>query len=282
MTERWERRWLGRAVRRCGTKAALIALFGFWVLAPFYFLVVVSFTPRGTTVQGFSWPGFLTLENYRLVVSGANTIWPSLSNSAVVSIVSTAISLIFAVPAAYGLSQLRDRPSGRLIYLSFFILRGIPPVALVIPYYLMFSRAGLLNSLTGLVLALVPIALPFAVWTLRVFFDAIPRELDEAARMDGANLVRRFLFIALPMVKHGVAATGVLSVLLVFVDYIMAVTLGGPATRTFAVYVTSFQQDYVTLVGPLAAASIIGTLPMIVLYATSQRYMQRMAIGGIQ
>jgi multiple sugar transport system permease protein len=270
-----------RRFRGPGIRAALVVLFGFWVLTPIYFLVVVSFAPRGTTVQGFKPLPFLTMENYDLVIEGANNIWPSLLNSAIVSLSATAISLIFAVPTAYGLSQLRHTTSGRLIYLSFFILRGIPPVALVIPYYLIFSRADILNSLPGLILALIPIALPFSVWTLRVYFDAIPKELEEAARMDGANLPQRFFLVILPMVRNGIAATGLLSVLLVFVDYVMAVTLGGPATRTFAVYVTSFQQDYVTLVGPLAAAAVIGTLPMVVLYTTAQRYMRRMTIGGI-
>jgi multiple sugar transport system permease protein len=167
------------------------------------------------------------------------------------------------------------------MYLLFFVLRGVPPVTLVIPYYLILSGAHLLDSLLGLTLALVPLALPFAVWTLRVFFDAIPEELEDAARVDGASAWQRFVLVVAPTVRQGIAATAVLSALLVYVDYILAVTLTGPSSMTYAVYITSFKQDYVTLVGPLAAATLIGTVPMIVLYALSQRYMQRMAIAGI-
>lgn len=272
---------LWRTLRKQWGKATLLILTCAWILIPYYFLFIVSITKKGTTVDGFNLPKFLTLDNYHVIVQGANSIWPSLINSAIVGISATIISLIFAIPAAYGLSRLRHLASARAMYLSFFVLRGIPPVSLVIPYYLMFSSAGLLNSLVGLTLALVTLALPFAVWTLRVFFDAIPIELEEAARIDGASQLQTFIFVALPVVRQGIAATGILSALLVFVDYIFCATLAGPDTRVFSVYVTSFQQDYVTLVGPLAAAAGIGTLPMIVLYTFSQRYMQRMAIAGI-
>lgn len=270
-----------REIRRHPVRLLLLAVISLWVLVPYYFLIVVSFTPAGTSIDGFRPPTFLTLSNYEAVIAGANAIWEPLAHSAIVAVGATVIAMVLATPAAYGLSRLRRRKSAQWVYLSFFVLRGVPPVTLVIPYYLILSKADQLDSLTGLTIALVPMALPFAVWTLRVFFDAIPEELEDAARVDGATVLQRFLFVIMPTARQGIAATSVLAALLIYVDYILAVTLTGPSTLTYAVYVSSFKQDYVTLVGPLAAATLIGTVPMIILYSFSQRYMQRMAIAGI-
>lgn len=268
-------------IRRHWIKVVLLAIVSSWVLAPYFFLVITSITQPGTTVKGFEIPKFLTLASYESVLSGANIIWPSLLHSGIVSVGATIVALLVAVPAAYGLSRLRTRPIARNLYLSFFVFRGVPPVALVIPYYVIFSHAHLLKTLLGLVLASVSLALPFCVWTLRVFFDAIPPELEEAAQVEGANIVQRFLLVVVPLVRQGIAATGVLGMLLVYTDFIFAGSLSGPSSSTFAVYITGFQLDQLTLSNPLAAASLIGTLPMIVMYTFSQRYMQRMAIAGI-
>lgn len=269
---RMRRRWL---------LVLLLAAITAWVLAPYFFLVVASVAQQGTMISGFSIPRFLTWANFKAVLEGANIIWPSLVHSAIVSVGATLVAIIFAVPAAYGLSKLRTLPVARNLYLSFFVFRGVPPVALVIPYFVIFSHTHLLNSFLGLILASVSLSLPFAVWTLRVFFDAIPPELEEAASIEGANVVQRFVYVVVPLVGSGIAATAVLAMLLVYVDFIFAGTLSGADTATFAVYVTGFQLDQLTLSGQLAAASIIGTIPMVIMYAFSQRYMSRMAIAGI-
>ncbi|MFH5822419.1 carbohydrate ABC transporter permease [Georgenia sp. AZ-5] len=262
-------------------KYLLLGLILLWVFVPLYFLVAVSFTRPGTTLDGLERPPVVTTRNYDFVLFGQNVIWPSLQNSAILTVGATLLALLAAVPAAYALSHLRHLRSGRGVYLSFFVLRGVPPVALALPFYVLFARAGLLNTLHGLIVALVPLALPYAVWTLRVFFDAIPREIEEAASVDGAGVWRTFFSIVLPTARPGIAATGILSALLVYVDYLIVATLAGPATTAYPVYVTGFQQDYVALVGPLAAASLLGALPMIAMFAFSQRYMRRLATAGI-
>lgn len=275
------RKPIWRWVRRHWIKVVLLAVVTSWVLAPYFFLVITSVTQPGTVVKGFHIPRFLTLNSFKSVLSGANVIWPSLLHSGVVAIGATVLALLVAVPAAYGLSRLRTLSIARNLYLSFFVFRGVPPVALVIPYYVIFAHAHLLNTLAGLVLASVSLALPFCVWTLRVFFDAVPPELEEAAQVEGANVLQRFFYVVMPLVRQGIAATGVLGMLLVYTDFIFAGSLSGPSSSTFAVYITGFQLDQLTLSNPLAAASLIGTLPMIVMYSFSQRYMQRMAIAGI-
>ncbi|WP_341718467.1 carbohydrate ABC transporter permease [Micromonospora sp. FIMYZ51] len=262
-------------------KGILLTIILAWVLLPLYFLFAVAFTPNGSTLDGFSIPDTLTSTNFMSVLSGANMIWPSLINSVVITVASTVLALIFAVPAAYGLSHLQHKRMGRGLYMMSFVLRGVPPVALVMPYYVIFSKAELLNTMTGVIIALVPLALPYCIWTMRVFFDAVPVQVEEAAGVDGAGVLRTFFSVVLPIARPGIAATGILAALLIFVDYIVVATLAGPATMTFPVYVTTFQQDYLSLVGPMAAASIVGALPMLLMFGFSQRYMLRLANAGV-
>ncbi len=273
-----------RAVRR-GVRniprAILLIVILLWVLVPIYFLVVTSFSPEGTTLDGLTLPKALTLANYSLVFTGSNAIWPALINSTVVTVASTALALVIATPAAYALSHLRHRRLGRGLYLSFFVLRGIPPIALVMPFFLIFSKSSLLNTLPGLIIALTPLALPYCVWTLRVTFDQIPREVEEAGAVDGAGRWRMFASVVLPIATPGIAATGILSALFIYVDYIIVSPLAGPSTYTFPIYVTSFSQDFVQLVGPLSAAAIVGAIPMALLFVFSQRFGKRLASAGI-
>jgi multiple sugar transport system permease protein len=132
---------------------ALVAML-IWIFIPYYFLFVTSLVPQGTAVRGFEWPDFTTLENYRQILFGANTLWPYLFNSVVVTLSVTLLALLIGVPAGYGLSRLRQFPAAKGLYLSFFVLRMLPPVAFVIPYFLLFSRLNLLDTRRGLVLAL--------------------------------------------------------------------------------------------------------------------------------
>lgn len=259
----------------------VLAVVLLWVLVPLYFLVSTSLIPDGTTLRGLRLPSHWTLKNYDAVLSGANTIWKSLENSAIITVATTLLALILAVPAAYALSHMRHGRLGRGLYLSFFVLRGIPPIALVLPFYVIFSKMHTLNTLYGLVIALTPLALPYCVWVLRTVFDSIPSAIEEAASIDGAGTWRRFFSIVIPVAVPGIAAAGVLGALFVYVDYIIVSTLAGPATFTFPIYITSFQEDFVSLVGPLAAAALIGAIPMLILFGFSQRYMRRLATAGI-
>jgi multiple sugar transport system permease protein len=273
-------RAMKRALRQIPRAVVLVVIL-FWVLVPVYFLVATSLSPEGRMLDGLTLPGSITFANYAGLLSGANSIWVPLVNSTIVTVASTAIALVLAVPAAYALSHLRHRRSGRAAYLSFFVLRGIPPIALVMPFYLIFAKTNMFNSLPGLIIALAPLALPYCVWTLRVTFDQIPREIEEAGAVDGAGRLRMFLSVVLPIATPGIAATAVLAGLFIYVDYIIVAPLAGPQTYTFPIYVTSFSQDFVQLVGPLSAASIVGAIPMALMFIVSQRFSRRTASAGI-
>jgi multiple sugar transport system permease protein len=273
-------RVLRRGVRNI-PRTILMIIILLWVLVPMYFLVVTSFSAEGELLPGLVLPTEVTFEHYAAVFSGANAIWPALINSTIVTVASTGLALLIATPAAYALSHMRQRKLGRGLYLAFFVLRGIPPIALVMPFFLIFSRSSMLNTLPGLIIALTPLALPYCVWTLRVTFDQIPKEVEEAGAVDGAGRWRMFTSVVLPIAAPGIAATGILTALFVYVDYIIVAPLAGPNTFTFPIYVTSFSQDFVQLVGPLSAASLIGAIPMVLLFVFSQRFGKRLASAGI-
>lgn len=274
------RDWTVKALSRIA-RWLLLVLVLFWVLVPLYFLVAASVMPDGTTLNGLELPSSYTTDNYQAIFAGHNAIWPPLLNSTIVTVATTILALVIATPAAYGLSHLRRTLPGRSAYMSFFVLRGIPPISLLLPIFLVFSNAGLLDSLIGLVIALTALALPYCVWILRVTFDAIPPEVEEAASIDGAGLFRTFVQVVLPISSTGIAAAGILSALFTYVDYMIVSAIGGPSTYTFPIYITGFKQDFVNLVGPLSAAALIGALPMLVLFVFSQRYMRRLATAGI-
>jgi ABC-type glycerol-3-phosphate transport system permease component len=199
-------------------RAILLAVILAWVLIPFYFLLAVAFSPEGTQIYGITILKKFTLENFKGIFSGYNAIWHPLFNSAVITVSTTFLALLIAVPAAYALSHLRHLKSGRGLYLSFFVLRGIPSISLVLPFYLIFSKLHLLNTLHGLIIALTPLALPYCVWILRVTFDSIPREIEEAASVDGAGPLQTFGKVVLPIAASGIAAAGILSALFTLQD----------------------------------------------------------------
>jgi multiple sugar transport system permease protein len=259
----------------------LILVLLVWVAVPYYFLVVLSLVQQGTLVEGLKPPASITYENYLSIFTGQNAIWPYLLNSTIVASGTTIVALAMAVPAGYGLSRLRTTSvAARWIYLAFFVLRMLPPVALVIPYFLFFSRLRLLDHREALIIALVPLTLPFTVWTIKVFFDVVSENIEEAAYIDGASIVQTFIWVVLPVVTQGIAATGLITFLLAYVDYMVAGTLARQTAMTLPVYLVSLQTDFVVYVGRMMAATLVGTLPMIVLYFYAQRYMRRMAIIG--
>lgn len=268
-------------VLQTGLRAILLLVISLWVLVPVYFLVLTSFVPDKVRLDGFTVPSQFTLDNYYKVFTGENAIWPAMANSTVVTVAATLLSLAIATPAAYALSHLRGRKLGRGLYLCFFVLRGIPPISLVLPLYLIFAKASLLDTLPGLIIAMAPLALPYCVWMLRVTFDQIPREVEEAAVVDGADAWRTFRSVVLPIATPSIAATGLLAALFIYVDFIIVSALAGPSTYTFPVYITTFKQDYITLIGPMAAAALIGAIPMALLFIFSQGLSKRLASAGI-
>jgi multiple sugar transport system permease protein len=259
--------------------AAAVLLILVWVLTPLYFLVVASLTPEGAQTPGLKLPSTLSLEHYQRVLLGTNSLWPFMFNSTVVGLGVVVTVLAFALPAAYALARWKALLS-RLLYTGFFWLRMLPPISLTIPFYLIFSKAGLLDTRIGLTLALVPLNIPLAVWILAGFLGGVPRELEEAAWIDGASVSGTFTRIVLPVTINGIIATGTFLFLEAYTHYLLALVVTNVNAAPLTIFIAGQQTDYRFLIGPMLSAAFVGTLPMIVLYTISLKHLKRMALAG--
>ncbi|MDR2567264.1 MAG: carbohydrate ABC transporter permease [Bifidobacteriaceae bacterium] len=254
-----------------------------WVLLPLYYLFVTSLSPNSEPVLGWSLPRQLTLENYRSIILGGPgqpVIWGFMLTSIIVAGGAMLLSFVVAFPAAYGLSRLTPSKGANRAYVSFLGLQALPTIALVAAFYMLYSKLGLLNTKPGLLCALLTIGVPLEVWVLKAFCDAIPREVEEAATLDGAGTLKRMVRIIIPFMGDGIASTAALTFLQLYVDYLFAVTLTDSSSSTVPVYVTGFQNELSVNVGATCAAAVISMIPMLAVFGVAQRYSKGMALMG--
>ena len=180
-----------------------------------------------------------TLDNYREVIFGSSSILPNLWSSFVVSTAATLLTMLFAVPAAYALARLRypaKRASG------FYVLatQMLPPVGLIIPYYLVLQGIGWLDTYSGLTTIYLTFSLPFAIWLMVSYFEDIPVVMEEAALLDRAGRVRTLWYVILPQVRGGIAVTTIFVFLNAWNEFLFAVVLGGNNVRPVTVAMFNF------------------------------------------
>jgi multiple sugar transport system permease protein len=194
-------------------------------------------------------------------------------NSIIVSGVSTLLALLVGVPAGYGLAKARASGAGALVLIS----RITPGLSYLIPLFIMFRMLGLTGTLYPLIIIHLVISVPIVVWVMMSFFESLPNELEEAALIDGANLWQAFVKVALPLSRPGIVVSAILSFIFSWNNFIFGVVLAGRTTRTLPVAVynsLSFEQ---LSWGPLAAAALVVTLPVLVLTI----FVQREIVGGL-
>jgi ABC-type glycerol-3-phosphate transport system permease component len=223
-----------------------------------------------------------TLANYRDVLFGATSIVPNLVSSLILATGTTALTLLLAIPAAYALARL-ELPAKRGV--GFYVLAAqmLPPVGLVIPYFLMLRGLGWMDSYHGMVLVYVAAALPFAVWLMVSYFEEIPREMEEAALLDRAGRLRTFLYVILPQARGGVAVTIVFVFLNAWNEFLFAVVLGGNRVRPVTVAMFNFISVEQTLWAKLAAAAMIAMAPVIILGLLAQKHIVKgLTVGAVK
>jgi multiple sugar transport system permease protein len=161
--------------------------------------------------------------------------------------------------------------------------RMLPPVALVLPYYFVFRQAGLLGSLWAIGLTHAVFSIAIVIWMMKAYFETLPREIEEAARIDGASTWQVFTRIALPLSHAAVAAAAIFSFLTSWNEFLFAVILSRPQTQTVPVAVASFVGEVYVSWGELAAATVLGLLPALALVFVSQRFLLvGIAPGGVK
>jgi multiple sugar transport system permease protein len=223
-----------------------------------------------------------TLANYREVLFGASSILPNLWSSLVVSGLTTLLAMLVATPAAYALARLRypgKRASG------FYVLatQMLPPVGLIIPYYLALQKAGALDSYGGMILIYLTFSLPFAIWLMVSYFEDVPFEMEEAALLDRAGRWRAFWHVVLPQVRGGLAVTTIFVFLNAWNEFLFAVVLGGNRVRPVTVAMFNFISVEQTQWARLAAGAMVAMAPVILIGLVAQRHIVKgLTVGAVK
>jgi N,N'-diacetylchitobiose transport system permease protein len=265
-----------RRARRIGVNLLGIAVFAVMVF-PVYWMVSTAFK-RPFEILSFT-PEFIpspaTLANFENALDRPN-FWSSVVNSLIVVVAVTALSMVLAFLAALALAKFRFR--GRAAFVILIIgVQMVPLNALIIPLYILLSRADQVDKLTGVVVTYLTFALPFCVWTLRGFMLGVPRELEEAAMVDGSTRFGAFVRILLPLVAPGLVATSIFAFIQVWNEFIIAyVLLQSQDKQTLPVWLASFTTLRGTEWGPLMAAATLTALPVVVFFVLIHR---RIAFG---
>jgi len=221
-----------------------------------------------------------TFENYRAVF-GINFL-PFFVNSVIASLVSTTFVMLLAIPAAYGLA-LRPTKKWKDVLFFFISTRFLPAAGVIVPLFIIFREAGLLGTIQGLIILYTAMNLPIAVWMMRSFFEEVPRDVLDAARVDGAGVVREMTEILLPMVRPGIVATIFISIIFAWNEFFFAVSLAAVGTATVPIFMVRFVTSEGLFWAKLAASSTMAVLPIVLLGWIAQRQLVRgLSMGAVK
>ena len=272
----------GAALRRLVLWAAAGLLLAVWAFPVLWGLLTSFKTERDVLAYPPVWLFTPTLDNYREVLFGTSSILPNLWSSLVLATASTLLTMVIAVPAAYALARLRfpgRRTSG------FYVLatQMLPPVGLIIPYYLVLQKIGMLDSYSGLTAIYLTFCLPFAIWLMVSYFEDVPFEMEEAALLDRAGRLRTLWFVILPQVRGGIAVTTVFVFLNAWNEFLFAVVLGGNTVRPVTVAMFNFISVEQTQWARLAAGAMLAMAPVILIGLFAQRHIVKgLTVGAVK
>ncbi|MBA7519617.1 Trehalose transport system permease protein SugB [subsurface metagenome] len=249
----------------------LLIIFAF----PLYWMIVTSLQPVG----GFAGdrtpyliPKIVTLESYKYIINNIDFIKEYL-NSLIVSISTTFIVVFLSVMAAYGFSRFTFIGKQKIIA-GMLIFQMFPKIILVIPFFIFMRLLGLLSTNIGLIISYTSFALPFTIWLLVGFFDAIPKSLDECAMIDGATPIQAFYKIVLPLAAPGVVATALFAFVLSWQEYLFALVLSiRPGSALLTQGLAGMIQEWVTLYEPMMAGAVLAIFPLVIIYFFLEKYL---------
>jgi multiple sugar transport system permease protein len=263
-----------------------VALVVIWGLAPFYWMVVTAFRNVGYTFDNTPWPSHVTLDNFKTAFSTklGNHFGQALLNSVIIGATTTVVGLAAGVFAAYALSRLNFRikflVTGFILGASMF-----PLVALVSPLFSLFTNIGWIGTYQALIIPDISFVLPLTIYTLTAFFNEMPWELEEAARIDGATPAQAFRKVILPLAAPGLFTTAILAFISAWNEFLLASELSNDSTQPVTVAIANFagaqphQEPYTTVM----AAGTIVTVPLIILVLAFQRQIvSGLTAGGVK
>jgi ABC-type glycerol-3-phosphate transport system permease component len=270
--------------RRAGRQAVLwiVALVALAItLFPFYWMLNTSLKPAS---EVFASPPTFVSAHWSLGAYGSlladRPVARYFLNSLVVALGSTVLSVLLAALAAYGVT--RFFPRGAMPFVLFLLFtKMLPETVLIIPYFQLMSDLGLLNTYWELILAYSSFALPFSVWMLIGFFRSIPRELDEAALIDGAGVLQTFVRVILPLARPGLVAVALFTFLIAWNSYVWALVLTTDASMfVLSVGIANMVGEYRVQWNELMAAAVIAAVPVMALYSLLERHLVNAITAG--
>ena len=250
------------------------------IVVPVVWILDVAVSP-GNILGGAIGDAF-TLEHFRTVLGGEN-FWLWARNSVVVAVGTTIVGLLLAIPAGYAFSRYNFSGRKGAMFL-FMLIQMFPGIVILVPYFMVMKTLGLLNTSIGLIVAYSVTALPFCVWMLKGFFDAVPRALEEAALLDGCTQVEVFFRIVLPLSLPAVAITALFSFLTAWNEFLLALVFNtSNDAYTLPVGLSSMIPATGQQWGDFAAASLVVSIPVVVLFVLFQKALiQGLSAGSVK
>jgi multiple sugar transport system permease protein len=266
------------------TRLAMAVVFGAISVFPLLYMISLSFQPTSDilTSHPVLVPTQPTVINYVQAWS-ENSFGRYFLNSAEVALGTVLITVVVASLAAFAFARYTF-PFKEIIFYGFLIALAVPSVELIIPQYLLALKLHLTDSLFGLTLIYASENLPFSIFLLRGFFEAVPKELEESFRLDGARTLRVLTRLIAPLSIPALAVVAMFTFNFAWEEFVIALTLiNSPSHRTLPIALNFFIGEHTTQWGPLFAASVIATIPSLIVFLISQRSFQRgISLGGIR
>lgn len=258
------------AARRSLLWALLLVVVAVYAF-PFLYLMLTSFkTPSDAlAVPPTILPREWSLANFTSALNTPGVV-PAFINSVTTAVLSTVISLVLAVPAAYAVSRFGTL-SGRVFIVVALVTRMVPPVAIGVPLIGMMKSLGLTDTPIGTAIAHTTISLPLSIWLMVSFFEAVPAELEDAAKVDGCSRMGALIRVVLPVVSGGVAVTAIFAFLASWNEFLFALLLTAVKAQTVPILIANFQTQYGLQWGPMTAMATLYSIPVILLTLVLQR-----------
>jgi len=265
-----------------------VLLIIFWTIAPYVWLIISSLSYRIDLLQTpLHWiPQRITLENYQELFIGsgganmnANLFLQALKNTSIVAFSATFICLVLGVFSAYALARLKFPGSNASVALMMGA-QMLPPIAIVIPVYVLLRGFNLLDTRYGLILVYLSFILPLVVWLMRSYFASIPSELEDAARIDGCSRIGALFRIILPLSGPGLVSVAVFAFIAAWNEYLYAFILTTADAKTLPVLIGEFSTKLGLEYLRIAAAGVLASLPPVILALVFQRFIMRGLTSG--
>lgn len=248
----------------------------FLFLLPFLWMILASFKTQQQILNTSDLFNFsLDFSNYASVFYEYSFL-TFIINSFVVALGSTLAGLVLGLPAAYAIAKYKQQGLGLLI----LVARIVPGISFLIPWFIIFSRLQLIDTYTSLILSHMLVTMPFIIWIMIPFFEALPHELEESARVDGCTTFGAFIRVLLPISWPGIITSSILAFIFSWNNFMFSLILAGDRTKTLPIAIFNFLSYSEINWGGLMAASVIITTPVLVIALLAQRYIIAGLTGG--